>query len=122
MNEQNDYFVTAPCQTSTFQTGVKSFNKQSLLDVYQEKDSRLIVMSYSKTIVTVMTTSKLIDLPTFISSIGGNLGLFVGFSFINGLFFLYEYADTKMKRKWSHKKVSGLRITTITDTRLIVRL
>ena len=47
-------------------------------------------MYYAETDVKVSTTSQLINVPTFISSIGGNLGLFVGFSFISAFFFIYN--------------------------------
>ena len=78
--------------------GVKSFRKQSVMTLKKESDTRHILISYSKNIVTAMTTSKLVDLATFISSIGGNLGLFVGFSLINSLFFLFEQLEKLMKR------------------------
>ena len=78
--------------------GVKSFRKQSVMTFNMGADTRHILISYSKNIVTAMTTSKLVDLATFISSIGGNLGLFVGFSLINSLFFLFEQLEKLMKR------------------------
>ena len=78
--------------------GVKSFRKQSVMTFKKGADTRHILISYSKNIVAAMTTSKLVDLATFISSIGGNLGLFVGFSLINSLFFLFEQAEKLMKR------------------------
>ena len=77
--------------------GVKSFRKQDIINFNGMADYRGVHVSYSKTVVTEMTTSKLVDTATFISSIGGNLGLFVGFSFINGFFFLYDYAEKLMK-------------------------
>ena len=58
--------------------------------------SRKIVISYATRTVKVITTSRLIDLPSFISSVGGNLGLFVGFSFINMFFFLYEEIEKRV--------------------------
>ena len=92
------HIILAPCKTSTFQMGVKSFRKKSVMTFKKGTDNRNILISYSKNIVTAMTTSKLVDLATFISSIGGNLGLFVGFSLINSLFFLFEQAEKLMKR------------------------
>ena len=88
-----------PCKTSSFLMGVNSVNKQSSIGFDNVEDYRYIDISYSKTIVTVKTISKLIDFPTFISSVGGNLGLFVGFSFINVLFFFYELTETKISGK-----------------------
>ena len=78
--------------------GIKSFKKESMMTFNKTHDHRAVLARYSKTVVTEMTTSKLIDTATFISSIGGNLGLFVGFSFINGFFFMYEYVEKLMIR------------------------
>lgn len=49
---------------------------------------RRISIYYYKTTVQVSTTSKLFSFSSFISSIGGNLGLFVGFSFISAILFI----------------------------------
>ena len=51
---------------------------------------RAILMYYATTDVKVSSTAKLISLSSFISSIGGNLGLFVGFSFLSVLLFMYK--------------------------------
>ena len=51
---------------------------------------RRMMISYATTSIKVTTTSKLIDVASFISSVGGNLGLFVGFSFTSMFFFLYD--------------------------------
>ena len=77
--------------------GIKSFKKQSMMNFNKSQDYPFILATYSKTVVTKMATSKMIDMATFISSIGGNLGLFVGFSFITGFFFLYDYTEKLMK-------------------------
>ena len=76
--------------------GVNSINKQSSIGFEHMEDYRYIDISYSKTIVTVKTISKLIDFPTLISSVGGNLGLFVGFSFINVLYFFYRLIEKRI--------------------------
>ena len=52
--------------------------------------SRAIYIYYSTTNVRLSSTSKLISLSSFISSIGGNLGLFVGFSFMSVLLYVYK--------------------------------
>lgn len=51
---------------------------------------RRMMISYATTSIKVTTTSKLIDTATFISSVGGNLGLFVGFSFTSMFFIIYD--------------------------------
>ena len=46
---------------------------------------------YATTDVKASTTSLKIDVNTFISNVGGNLGLFVGFSVLGGLSFIYNF-------------------------------
>lgn len=58
---------------------------------------RYLAMYYATTDVKISTTSKLINVSTFISSVGGNLGLFVGFSFISGFFFIYNCLEKRGK-------------------------
>ena len=60
---------------------------------------RLIMVYYTTADETTYTSELLIDLPTFISSIGGNLGLFLGFSFIGILFPLYEWIEQQLLRR-----------------------
>ena len=52
---------------------------------------RYLSIYYGTTDVKASTTSLKIDLNTFISNVGGNLGLFVGFSVLGGLFFIYDF-------------------------------
>ena len=51
---------------------------------------RYIYIYYMTSDETTYTSSLMIDSATFISSIGGNLGLFLGFSFLGILFPVYE--------------------------------
>ena len=59
---------------------------------------RSINVYYDTTDVKISTNSELIDLPTFISNVGGNLGLFVGFSVLGGMFFIYDL----IAASWCH--------------------
>ena len=58
---------------------------------HEEEDVRDIAIYYSTTGFRITKTSLLIDLPTFISNIGGNLGLFLGFSCLGTLFYVIDY-------------------------------
>ena len=54
---------------------------------------------------TTYNSDRLVDFANFISSVGGNLGLFLGFSFLGLLFTFYEkaevlYRNTTAKQKW----------------------
>ena len=57
---------------------------------YQLSRPRHIFVYYSTTDETTITSELLIDLPSFISAIGGNLGLFLGFSFMGVVFSFYN--------------------------------
>ena len=90
------------CKKSSYEVGIQSFDRLSMINIEDSKDdsknstkesARAIYMYYSTTDIKVSTTSKLISLSTFISSIGGNLGLFVGFSFLSTFFFFYNFLE-----------------------------
>ena len=49
----------------------------------------------SRYVETIYSSELIIDFPTFISSIGGNLGLFLGFSCMGVLFPLYEWIEVR---------------------------
>ena len=57
---------------------------------HQLSRPRHIFVYYSTTDETTITSELLIDLPSFISAIGGNLGLFLGFSFMGVIFSFYN--------------------------------
>ena len=96
--------ITAPCEKATYDVGIQTYDSLSRINIKKENDTktnqtqttkkkppvRRVFIYYSTNDVKVSTTSKLIDLHTFISNIGGNLGLFVGFSFLSGLFCIYD--------------------------------
>ena len=60
---------------------------------YRLKIGKEILLYYSTTTVKVISEAKMINFPNFVSAVGGNLGLFVGFSFLG--FFSYFYASVK---------------------------
>ena len=103
-------FSLAPCQTSAYDVGIDTSDRLSFvninLPIEQVKKEignnanknksevwipRLIYIYYATTDVKVFTTSLKIDLNTFISNVGGNLGLFVGFSVLGGLSCIYNF-------------------------------
>ena len=94
------------CQKSSYTVGIQSFDKLSMINIEEQKDentnstngdARAIFMYYSTTDIKVSTTSKLISLSSFISCIGGNLGLFVGFSFLSTFFYFYSFLERVLK-------------------------
>ena len=90
------------CKKSSYAVAIQSFDKLSMIDIQEGKSpnensteapARAVYLYYSTTDIKVSTTSKLISLSSFISSIGGNLGLFVGFSFLSTFFFFYNFLE-----------------------------
>ena len=51
----------------------------------------------------IYSSSQLVDLANFISSVGGNLGLFLGFSFMGILFSCYEWIRRVLIRSTARK-------------------
>ena len=65
----------------------KMKNESQVDTVYK---NRFIFLFYSTTDVKISTTSLRVDLNTFVSNVGGSLGLFIGFSVLGGFFFVYD--------------------------------
>ena len=63
---------------------------------------RYITMYYTTADIATFTSDKLIDFPSFVSATGGNLGLFLGFSFLGILFWFYEFME-KIYLKFNRK-------------------
>ena len=89
------------CKKATYNVGIQSFDRQSFINIENKDkdDQRAILIYYSTTTIKVSTTSKLISLSSFISSIGGNLGLFVGFSFLSVFFLIYKFLSRVLYRR-----------------------
>ena len=103
-----------------YPVGVTTYNSNSIVDVeynkrkenvakvnliesasgeitINEDSSRRIMIFYSTTDVKVSTTSLRVDLNTFVSNVGGSLGLFIGFSVLGGFFFVFDVISSKLK-------------------------
>ena len=84
--------IKDPPPNSTLDKSTNTETGQDSSDINKKENmrSRAIYIYYSTTNVRLSSTSKLISLSSFISSIGGNLGLFVGFSFMSVLLYVYK--------------------------------
>ena len=58
------------------------------------KKSHSIWLEYTNTDVEVEYQVPVVDTPAFISAIGGGLGLYLGFSIIDTLFYIYHWIFT----------------------------
>ena len=57
---------------------------------------RYIYLYYTTADETRISSELLIDFVGFISAIGGNLGLFLGFSFMGMIFELYDWIEARL--------------------------
>ena len=94
------------CSIDTLKTNATKISPNSVEQQNDEEDEplemRFFYMYYTTADETQFTTDKLIDIATFIGSVGGTLGLYLGFSFLGMLFPLYDYAEASYK-KWNKK-------------------
>ena len=85
------FLYLEPCERAIYQVDVRSFDRLDfpfIKKINKIIAERYIIMYYSNEDVKIYTTSELVTFSSFISSIGGNLGLFVGFSFIGVVLFV----------------------------------
>ena len=59
---------------------------------------RYIYVYYTTADETTYSSDLIVDFPSFISAIGGNLGLFLGFSFLGILFPFYDWIEERFLR------------------------
>ena len=71
--------------------------------------SRYVYLYFTTPDETTYSSELIIDFPTFISSIGGNLGLFLGFSCMGVLFPLYEWMEVRYIKSIPNKNVRRVR-------------
>ena len=83
-----------PCLTSTYTLESNEFEKSNTITEYMtatyrqmiqltvpnNTDTYSVVLNFESTDVTLSEEIQLTTLPDFISAVGGNLGLFIGFS------------------------------------------
>ena len=100
----HDHF-TEPCKTTTYQSNSLQM-KQMPSNIWHQKSksnktsfTRLIRMYYTTSDVTTTTESQLIDFSGLISAVGGNLGLFLGFSFLGILINLLDNTESLLLSK-----------------------
>ena len=101
--EESSDSVTSPTLTSnetseTSNRGQKERNSQNMNESTKVEYSqqRFIYLYYTTADETRISSELLIDFVGFISAIGGNLGLFLGFSFMGMIFELYDWIEARL--------------------------
>ena len=84
------------CTTKRFATDVKQMHINSLVEVDkmeppQPTDTTTIAIAYSTLVVEESTERLVYDFENLLTAIGGNLGLFLGFSCFSSSMFLIKY-------------------------------
>ena len=69
----------------------KAFTNQINVTVPKDTKANSMMLSFLKTEVDRSEEISLSNIPDFISSVGGNLGLFTGFSFLSALITLVDW-------------------------------
>ena len=64
---------------------------------YKTDYGKEILFYYSTTEIKVITEDKIINFSNFISAVGGNLGLFIGFSFLGFFSCFYNLIEFLLK-------------------------
>ena len=105
INLKNVYVILVPCYTSTYKMQTLQFDTSSIITQYMNDAYKTMInvtrpnntetysalISFLKTDVDVSEEIQLHNVSSFISSVGGNLGLFIGFSFLSVLLKLFEF-------------------------------
>ena len=100
------YIFSEPCEIVKYEAKTLSYDKYSSLSVVPQNqimnssnleerigkelmDSKYVYFYYSTTEVPVLYEEFILDFCNFVSAIGGNLGMFIGFSFLGFLSWLF---------------------------------
>ena len=101
--EGNSDSVTTPTLQSgeTSETSMRGQEERSSKNMNEStkvgySQQRSIYLYYTTADETTLSSEVLIDFPGFISAIGGNLGLFLGFSFMGMIFELYDWIEARL--------------------------
>ena len=99
------HFHLEPCAFKTYDLDTIIYDKHSqmghlmmknLLEAYKipistSQESTLLFINYQSLDTEVSQRVKILDASSFIRAVGGNLGLFIGFSFLDSLLILCQW-------------------------------
>ena len=104
----SQYFHIEPCTTTTYDVGTVTYDRYSqmghnLLQTWFDtsnitqkstEGSSNLFITYQSMEMKVSQKVRILNEASFISSVGGNLGLFIGFSFLDSLFVICQWVCT----------------------------
>ncbi len=89
------YNCPVPCQQSSYSYNLKYLHRNSWINIENPsiggKDSAILSISYSSMLVEERIETIVYDLENLLTSVGGNLGLFLGFSCFSTMLAVLEY-------------------------------
>ena len=77
---------------------IKTWFQMAKLNIEPKENGTVLFFSYPTMDMVVTQKVKILDECSFVSSVGGNLGLFIGFSFLDSLFALYKWLCTRSNK------------------------
>ena len=83
-----------PCQQSSYNIKLRYLHKNALMDtefINVSKDFALFAISYNSLLVEERIETIVYDLESLVTSVGGNLGLFLGFSCFSTLLTFLQF-------------------------------
>ena len=80
----------------------REYKRQVNVTVPDDMNTYSVMISFLKTEVDTSEEISLNTFPDFISSVGGNLGLFTGFSFLTALFVFVEWLHKCIGKKFGY--------------------
>ena len=101
--------ISEPCQFTSYNAETLSYDRNSIMGhrtirnlfytanmTFAPKDNHTnLLINYPSMDVEVSQKVKILDASSFVSSVGGNLGLFIGFSFLDTFFAMYKWFCTR---------------------------
>ena len=70
---------------------IEIWSEMTKMSIEPKENGTVLMFSYPTLDMVVTQNVKILDGSSFVSSVGGNLGLFIGFSFLDSLFVLYKW-------------------------------
>ena len=80
----------------------REYKRQVNVTVPDDMNTYSVMISFLKTEIDTSEEISLNTFPDFISSVGGNLGLFTGFSFLSALFVFVEWLHKCIGKKFGN--------------------
>ena len=107
------FFHIEPCTTTFYDVGTVTYDRYSQMghnilqtwfdisNITQKatEGSSNLFINYQSMEMKVSQKVRILNEASFISSVGGNLGLFIGFSFLDSLFVIFQWVCTYLNTR-----------------------